>query len=143
MNENRTVSPKTQKMKKLYWHIEHWKSDLQFMENETTFVEKLLNSDIFEPNMPNKHDRLLEYQERLDKFQERKIRLRNSISKHEDRLGSELENYKDDTLESSFLHRQDDLEMEVLSCTDDFKNLKAEIFNFVGETLKTRMANTE
>lgn len=143
MNENRTLSQRTQKMKKLYWHIEHWKSDLKFMEDETTFVEQLLNSDIFEPNMPNKHEQLQKYQERLDKFQERKIRLRNSISKHEDRLGSELENYEDDTLTPSFLHRQDDLEMEVLSCTDDFKNLKAKIFNFVGETLKKRMANTE
>lgn len=113
------------------------------MEDETTFVEQLLNSDIFEPNMPNKNERLQGYLERLGKFKSRKMRLEQVISEHEVHLGSILERNEEDALKSSFLHRQDDLEMEVLSCTDDFKNVKAEIFNFVGETLKKRMENTK
>ncbi len=141
MNNNRTMSERTQKMKKLYWHIQHWKSDLQFMEDETTFIKKVLNSDIFEPNMPNQFERLQGYLGRMDEFKGRKIQLRQVISQHEIRLGSLMENYDDDALKANILHSHDDLEMEVLSCTDDFKNLKAEIFNYVGGTLKKRIVN--
>ncbi|MCG2461763.1 hypothetical protein K8352_13475 [Flavobacteriaceae bacterium F89] len=142
MKDNQTMSERTQKMKKLYWHVQHWKSDLQFMEDETNFVEQLLNSDIFKPNMPNQFERMQDYLGRLDEFKERKTRLGKVILKHENRLGSLLERYDDDALKTSIFLRQDDLEMEVLSCTDDFKNLKAEIFNYVGGTLKKRIADT-
>ena len=143
MKDNQTMSERTQKIKKLYWHIQHWKSDLQFMEDETAFIKKVLNSDIFEPNMPNQFERLQGYLGRMNEFKERKIRLRQVITKHENRLGSLLERYDDDILKASIFNSHDDLEMEVLSCTDDFKNLKAEIFNYVGGTLKKRIANPE
>ncbi len=122
---------------KLHWHIQHWKLDLQFLEDETTFIEKLLNSDIFEPNRPNQFERLQGYMSELDKFKARKTKLRQLISKHENRLGDIMES-EDPAIRNNFYHRHDDLEMEVLSCTDDYRNLKANIFNYVGGTLKKR-----
>ncbi len=47
MKNNRTVLNRTQKIEKLHWHIQHWKSDLQFMEDEILFIERLMNSYIF------------------------------------------------------------------------------------------------
>ncbi len=125
------------RMEKLHWHIQHWKLDLQFIDDETAFINQLLNSDIFEPNLPNQFERIQDYLERLSKFEARKTRLRRVISKHENRLGSLLEN-DDEARKSNFFQGHEDLEMEVLNCSDDFKNLKAEIFNYIGGTLKKK-----
>jgi hypothetical protein len=105
------------------------------MEDETDFVERLLNSEIFEPNRPNLFERLKDYLKKLDNFKARKTKLRKLISIHENLLGTVMQS-DDDRVVTNFYLKHDDLEMEVLSCTDDFKSLKAEIFNFVGGTLK-------
>lgn len=122
-------------IEKLHWHIQHWKSDLQFMADETIFIDQLLRSDIFKPNTPNLFERIQEYLSRLGVFEERKIKLEQLISKHENHLGG-LAQFGNKTLDQSFYHKHDDLEMEVLECTDDFKNLKAEIHSYVGGTIK-------
>ena len=105
------------------------------MEDETDFVERLLKAEIFETNTPNLFERLQEYLTRLDNFKARKTKLRQLISKHENLLGTVMES-EDDRVVASFYLKHDDLELEVVNCTDDFKSLKAEIFNFVGGTLK-------
>lgn len=142
MKDNPIISDRTQKMEKLHWHIQHWKSDFQFMENEIAFIERLLNSHIFESNRPNLFERLQDFISRLDKLKALKFRLRQLISKYENRSGTVI-GAKDEALVHSFSHRHDDLEMEVLECTDDFKKLKEEIFNFVGGTFKKREANAD
>ena len=142
MKNNRTVLNRTQKIEQLHWHIQHWKSDLQYMEDETDFVERLLNSEIFEPNRPNLFERLNDYLKKLGIFKSRKTKLQKLISIHENLLGTVMES-DDDRVVTNFYLKHDDLEMEVLSCTDDFKKLKMEIFNFVGSTLKVGTANLE
>lgn len=137
MKNNRTTSDPNRKMDRLHWHIQHWKSDLQFMEDEISFIEQLLNSNIFDSNTLNLFERLQGYLERSGGFKLRKVKLEELISKHENRLGT-LMDTKDTMLLAVYYQEHDDLEMEVLACTDDFKSLKAEIFSYVGGTLKRR-----
>jgi len=136
MKNNRTVLNRTQKIEQLHWHIQHWKSDLQFMENEISFIERLLNSKIFEPDTPNLNKHLQDYLKQLGDFEARKAKLRQLISKHENLLGTVMESH-DDGVVADFYFEHEDLEVEVLDSTDDFKRLKAEIFEYVGGTLKT------
>ena|SRR5690606_30050962 len=136
--ENKSVpSDPNRKIDWLHWHIQHWKSDLQFMEDESIFIEQLLNSHIFDSNTLNLFERLQDFLGRLDVFKLRKIKLEKAISKHESRLGSIMET-SDKVFFDAYNQRHDDLEMEVLACTDDFKGLKTEIFNYVGGILKRR-----
>ena len=72
----------------------------------------------------------------------RKTKLQQLISKHENLLGTVMES-NDDRVVANFYLKHDDLEIEVLSCTDDFKSLKTEIFNIVGGTLKKGASNLE
>lgn len=137
MKNNPIPSDPNPKMDRLHWHIQHWKSDLQFMEDEVKFIEQLLNSNVFDSNTLNLFERLQDYLGRLDGFKLRKTKLRELISKHENRLGS-IMGIKDDVLLGVYNQKHDDLEMEVLTCSDDFNGLKAEIFNYVGGTLKRR-----
>lgn len=135
MKDNNEVFNTPPKIEKLHWHIQHWKSDLQFMENETSFIHQLLNSDIFKPNTPNLFERVQKYLTRLGEFEARKSKLRQLISKHENHLGG-LAQFRKETFDAAFYHKHDDLEMEVLDCMDDFKTLKAEIYNYVSGTIK-------
>ncbi|GGW41373.1 hypothetical protein [Arenibacter certesii] len=135
MKDNNEAFSTAPKIEKLHWHIQHWKSDLQFMENETSFIHQLLNSDIFKPNTPNLFERIQKYLTRLGEFEARKSKLRQLISKHENHLGG-LAQFRKETFDATFYHKHDDLEMEVLDCTDDFKTLKAEIYNYVSGTIK-------
>ena len=137
MQNNRTTSDPKQKMDWLHWHIQHWKSDLQFMGDEIKFIDQLLNSNIFDSNTLNLFERLQDYLGRSNGFKLRKIKLEELISKHENRLGT-LMDTKENMLLGAYYQKHDDLEMEVLACTDDFKSLKAEIFSYVGGTLKRR-----
>lgn len=138
MKNNRTASDLNPNMDRLHWHIQHWKSDLQFMEDEVKFIEQLLNSNIFDSNTLNLFERLQDYLGRLDGFNVRKVKLAQLISQHESRLGT-LMGTNDNTLLRDYYQRHDDLEMEILGCLDDFKGLKTEIFNYIGGTLKRRI----
>lgn len=137
MKNNPMASDPNPKMARLHWHIQHWKSDLQFMGDEIKFVDKLLNSTIFDSNTLNLFERLQDYLGKLDGFKERKIKLAQSISQHESRLGSVMET-QDLMLLGVYYQKHDDLEIAVYNCMDDFKALKTEIFDYVGGTLKKR-----
>lgn len=142
MENNHTTLSRPRKIEKLHWHIQHWKSDLQFLEDEIIFVEQLLNSNIFESNKSGMSDKLEDFLKRLATFNDRKTKVRLLISKHENQLGTVMESTNDNVI-TDFHHRHDDLELEVLDCTDNFKSLKAEIFNFVSGILKNRKSNID
>ncbi len=94
-----------------------------------------MNSDIFEPDTRNLFERIQDYLKQLGDFKARKTKLGQLISKHENLLGTVMES-DDDRVVADFYFRHEDLEVEVIDCTDDFKSVKAEIFNYVGGTLK-------
>ena len=135
MNDNRKAYSTLPKIKKLQWHAQHWESDLRYMEDEVSFVEQLLKADIYKPNTPNLFEKLQKYAARLGEFESRITRLRQLITEHQTLL-AKVAKTDEKTVDSSTGHKHDDLEMEVLYCTDNFKELKAEIFNFLSSTLK-------
>jgi hypothetical protein len=59
-------------VEKLHWESFKWKSHFLLMEDELFFIDRLLNSYVFEPNTPNLFERLMEYKTRTKKLKERK-----------------------------------------------------------------------
>lgn len=138
-NSNTTLS-RPQKIEKLHWHVQHWRSDLNFMKDETIFIERLLNAPIFESNTPDLFGKLHDYRNRLVTYKSRKNKLMHLISTHEKQLGRVMENNTENVV-TDFYHKHDDLEMELLDCTDNFKSLKSEIYNFIQGNLINREVN--
>ena len=48
---------------------------------------------------------------------------------------------KDERCDLGFYNKHNALKAEVVSCMEDFQNLKAEIFNYAGGILKKRKPN--
>lgn len=125
------------KVELLHLECQNWKSGLQFMEDELLFIERLLNSYVFEPNTPNLFERLSDYQQRLIKTRVDKKEAVGQIARHRKDLGGMLE-CTDSECDLTYYLKHEKLKAKVLSCQQDFRHLKTEIFNYAGGILKKR-----
>ena len=135
--ENFTAQQQSVKVEELYRDTKRWKSSFQFTANEMLFLERLLNSYVFEPNTPNLFERLLDYQERLKRTISKKTEVTDRIRKHENNLGGMLE-CTDSSCDLEYYRKHEQLKAEVVSFREDFRQLKTEIFNYAGGILKKR-----
>jgi len=142
MENSTTTFSRSWKIEKLHWHVQHWKSDLKFMKDETIFIERLLNAPIFKLNTPDLLEKLQGYQNQLITYKVRKNKLMHFISIHENQLGRVMESTSENVV-TNFYHNHDDLEMELLDCTDNFKSLKEDIYNYIRMNLKNCEANVD
>ncbi|MEM7382587.1 MAG: hypothetical protein AAF361_15555 [Bacteroidota bacterium] len=122
---------------KLHWESQQWKSSLCFIEDEITFIDRLLNSYVFQPNTPNLFERLQDYLQRLTLVKEEKAKLRKRISRHENNLGGMME-CKDETGDKEYFRKHESLKEQMRVCNTNFQALKSEIFNYAGGILKKR-----
>ncbi len=125
------------KVEELHWEIQQWKSHFQFMEDELTFIEHLLNSYAFQPNTPNLFERLQDYKTHIKKVKTTKKEIRDHISIHENTLGGMLE-CTDSAYDLNYFLKHEKLQAKVNNCFEDFQKLKSEIFNYAGGILKKR-----
>lgn len=125
------------KVDDLYLDTKRWKSALQFTADEMLFLERLLNSYVFEPNTPNLFERLRDYLERLAKTVHHKKEVTDRIRKHERGLGGMLE-CMDSACDLEYYRKHEQLKAEVVSFQETFRELKSEVFNYAGGILKKR-----
>ena len=137
MKNSDTKKAQAQKLEDLHWECRHWKSVFYFMADEITFIDHLLNSYVFEPNTLDLFERLQDYMRRLKKVKSKKLKVVQKIVSHENHLGGLLE-CDDATFDLDFFRKHASLKAEVVDCTGDFQNLKAEIFNYASAILKKR-----
>jgi len=139
MNNEKSFKENEQarKVDELHWDARHWKSTLRFMQDEILFIDRLLNSYVFEPNTPNLFERLQDYRQRLKTAKSKKTEVIQQISRHEGNLGGMLE-CKDEACDLGFYRKHNALKAEIVATVEDFQNLKAEIFNYAGGILKKR-----
>ncbi|NJB72159.1 hypothetical protein GGR42_002650 [Saonia flava] len=137
MEEPFIKNKQTKKVEELHWECQKWKSHLQFIEDEIVFIDRLLNSYIFQPNTPNLFERLQGYLERLKKVKSNKKIVRNLISQHENDLGGMIE-CTTDRCDMEFYQKHNKLKAEVVDRMENFMALKSEVFNYAGGILKKR-----
>lgn len=136
-NSNRTKAEQSQKVDRLHLELRQWQSSLFFMQDEMIFIERLLNSYIFEPNTPNLFERIQDYLYRLKMAKQKRTKFVTLIGNHEKDLGGMLE-CTDDSCDLFYYQRHDTLKVEIASCMHSFQELKSEIFNYAGGILKKR-----
>ncbi|MCK0146666.1 hypothetical protein MWU78_13500 [Arenibacter sp. F26102] len=125
---------KENQVAQLHWKVQQWKLHFQLMDDEIVFINQLLNSNAFKPNIPNLFEHLMDYKTRLEKINSRSETIRTQISTHENNLGG----ISDKSESSSGLNinkKNDQIQVEVDACLGDFQNLKSEIFNYTGGIL--------
>jgi len=132
-----TSKSQIRKVEQLHTQTNQWKSNLHFMNDEITFIKRLLNSYIFEPNTPNLFEKIQLYQAQLKKADQEEKRLLNRIAKHESDLGGMLE-CKDEICDMAYYQKHETLQAGVGECMQKFGRIKAEIFNYAGGILKKK-----
>ncbi|WP_148232119.1 hypothetical protein [Maribacter sp. HTCC2170] len=132
-----TKTDQTRKIEELYRDSQQWKSHLHLMQDELTFIDHLLNSYIFEPNTPNLFERLQDFLQRLIKAKNNKQGICEMISKHEKDLGGMIQ-CTNDSCDNTYYQKHEKMKAETVSCIEDFRSLKTEIFEYAGGILKKR-----
>lgn len=127
----------TKEVDELHCDSKQWLSHLRLMQDELTFLDRLLNSYVFEPNTPNLFERLQDFLSRLRKARTNKQEVRKMVSQHEKDLGGTLECIDSKCL-LAYYRRHEKIKAEVVSSMENFQNLKTEIFAYAGKILKRR-----
>ena len=136
--ENEEISIRRDRsIEELHSEIQQWKSNLQFMDDELIFIDRLLNSYVFQPNTPNLFERLQDYKSRLKHAKISKQEVCHHISRHENTLGGILE-CTDSLCDLGYYRKHDKLQATVAECLEGFQELKSGIFNYAGGILKQR-----
>lgn len=135
--EEFTTKAQSVKIDQLHFDTRHWRSNLEFTANEMRFMERLLNSYVFEPNTPNLFERLRDYQERLKKAVMAKKAVIGKIQKHERDLGGMIE-CTDSECDLTYYRKHEQIKAEVTQFQEEFRHLKSEIFDYAGGILKKK-----
>ena len=135
-----TKADQEKKIEDLHRDFQQWKSHLYLMEDELTFIDHLLNSYVFEPNTPNLFERLQNYLRRLKKAKMNREEVCMLIAQTEKDLGGMIQ-CTDNTCDQTFYARHEKTKAEAVSCLENFRNLKSEIFQYAGGILKRRKPN--
>ncbi len=135
-----TKENQVKKVEELHWDSQQWKSHLRLMQDEIMFIERLLNSYIFEPNTPNLFERLRDYQSRLGKAKAYRDDVQKIIAQHERNLGGMME-CTDTTCDMTYYQKHEKIKAEAVNCMEIFQDLKTEVFNYAGGILKQRKSH--
>ncbi|MBD0776730.1 hypothetical protein HPE56_02895 [Maribacter sp. ANRC-HE7] len=130
----------SERVEQMYRESQQWKSYLQLVFDELTFIQHLLNSYVFEPNTPNLFERLQNYQTRIKKSKDDWNTLSKQVVGHENNIGGILE-CSDRTCDKFYHQKHEVLKAETVSYLESFKDLKSEIFEYAGGILKKNKPN--
>jgi hypothetical protein len=137
MGKKEIGTEQEEKVKELHWEIQQWKANLQFMDDELIFIDRLLDSYVFQHDTPNLFERLQDFKTRSKKAKTYKQEIHSQISKHENTLGGMLA-CKDSACDLRYYRKHDKLKTQVEQYLKDFRQLKSGIFNYAGGILKKR-----
>ena len=135
--ERETIAANGQNVEALHRDSQKWISAIHFIQDEMSFIEKLLRSYVFEPTTPNLFERLQDYLSRLGRAKLNLSSLSKCIQSYEYELGGILECHTlppDIDLE----RKHEDLKKDMEEYQGKFTMLKSEIFNYAGGILRKR-----
>ncbi|MEZ4811625.1 MAG: hypothetical protein R2819_14795 [Allomuricauda sp.] len=121
----------------LHIQLQQWKSHLQFIEDETAFIERLLNSYVFEPRTPNLFERLETFKQRFRESKKERERLKRAIIRHEGILGGIYE-CTSKICDEGYYQKHCELQERVQQYFEDYLKLKTEVYGYAGSILKRR-----
>lgn len=125
------------KIEALHVELQRWKSHLQFIEDEMHFIQKLLNSYVFEPRTPNLFERLEQFKQEFTESRREKERIKKLMLGHERHLGGIFE-CTSEVCDDSYYKKHEGLRNGILKYLDEYLKLKAKVYNYAGSVLKRR-----
>ncbi len=125
------------KMEAMHDELQNWKSYLLFIEDEMAFIQRLLDSYVFEPSTPNLFERLDTFKQHFDTSQKDRNSLSRTIKKHEKDLGGIYE-CLERKCDDHYYEKHQDLKKKFAEYIKTYINLKKEVYNYAGSVLKKK-----
>lgn len=117
--------------------LQSWKSYLQFIGDEMAFIQKLLDSYLFEPRTPNLFERLEIFKQHFNTSKKNREVLSKAIKKHENGLGGIFECAQEEW-DSHYYEKHLGLKDKITDYLQNYINLKKEVYDYAGSVLKKK-----
>ena len=124
------------KVQELYLDLQKWKSYIHFIDDEMQFIEKLLNSYVFEPRTPNLFERLELFKQKFAKSKADKLMIKELIAQHEGEMAGILE-CTTPICDSTYRKKHKDFIKKISDYIESYLRLKSEVYAYAGSVLKS------
>ena len=126
------------KIQDLHFELQQWQSNIDFIQDEIQFMDKLLHSYVFEPRTPNLFERLEQFKKGLLVSKENQESLKVEIINHENEIGGIMECSSLSILDSEYCKKHEALKEKILRYFEDYHKLKSAVYAYAGSILKQR-----
>ncbi len=130
------------KMEVMHDELQNWKSYLLFIEDEMAFIQRLLDSYVFEPRTPNLFERLETFKQHFDTSKKNRKSLTETIKKHENGLGGIFECTQDEC-DGHYYEKHQSLKKKFADYIQGYIKLKKEVYDYAGSVLKRKSPFTD
>lgn len=121
----------------LYLELQQWSSHIHFIEDEMHFINRLLNSYVFEPTTPNLFERLELFKQNFERSKKQKQRIKKRILEHQGKIAGILE-CSPKTGDLAYCRAHKKLKQKINEYFEEYLLLKSEIYGYAGSVLKRR-----
>lgn len=125
------------KIEVMHDELQNWKSYLLFIEDEMAFIQRLLDSYVFEPRTPHLFERLDTFKLHFDTSKKNRKSLAETIKKHENGLGGIFE-CTEHECDNHYYEKHQNLKDEITGYIKNYINLKKEVYDYAGSVLKKK-----
>ncbi|MDF0717933.1 hypothetical protein PY092_17345 [Muricauda sp. 334s03] len=125
------------KIEVMHNELQNWKSYLLFIEDEMAFIQRLLDSYVFEPRTPNLFERSENFKQHFNTSKQDRESLSKSIKIHENGLGGIFECVQDEC-DAHYYDKHQNLKDKVKDYVKSYIKLKKEVYNYAGTVLKKK-----
>lgn len=129
------MKARKKKIQELYTELQKWKSYIHFIDDEMQFIDRLLNSYVFEPRTPNLFERLEHFKQKFAKSKDDKKEMKRLITQHEGNMAGILE-CTTSNCDSAYRQKHKDFLKKVADYVEDYLLLKSEVYTYAGSVLK-------
>lgn len=129
------MKDREKEVQELYQELQKWKSYIHFIDDEMQFIDRLLNSYVFEPRTPNLFERLELFKQKFAQSKNEKRKIKRLIAQHEGKMAGILE-CTTTSCDSSYRQKHKDFLKKVSEYVEHYLMLKSEIYTYAGSVLK-------
>lgn len=120
---------------KFHRDVLHWKSMIDLMEGEITFINRLLNSNAFETTHANVFEKLHTFKHQI-KTETRELKnLKKIIESHDTKMRGIIE-CEELSCDAAYLNNHESLKVHFEKFLINFFEYKLRVYNYTGSILK-------
>ncbi|MDB9720429.1 hypothetical protein OAA67_00980 [Winogradskyella sp.] len=127
--------PNEESLSKFHQDVLWWKLNIQFVETEILFINRLINSAAFEQDIPNLFEQLDKFKHQIKTETRALENLKEDVNNHDGKMQNMAE-CEDLFCDAVYLKNHDTLKIHFERFFKSFGELKSKIFNYTGSILK-------